>query len=311
MANPQCEDGYTRIANELLEALCKTRLSGCELRVMFAVLRLTYGYNAKERRILRRQIAEITGIRENNITRAVKSLASKHLITLKKNGGKWVIEPNKDYDQWILRKGIKTDTVSKLIPYQNGYLKGIKTDTSKVSNLIPQTPEKPTPDVHIQRPKDTNKDTYKDTHPVCVNFCNIFNVSESWVQDLISKHGDKIIKYCDYILHLSNKGKVHNARGYLIYALQHGIDQPEDFMPYAEREKKKRETEERQKREREELEKEREEIWQRSQKAKAYIEEIKGTEKYRELYEKAKSQKMARFLSIEIVMQHLIMQEAA
>ena len=312
MASPQCEDGYTKIANELLEALCRTRLSGCELRVMLAVLRLTYGYNAKERRVLRRQIAEITGMRENNITRAVRSLTSKHLITLKKDGAKWVIGPNKDYDQWILRKGIKTDTVSKLIPYQNGYLKGIKTDTFRVSNLIPQTQEKPTPDKQSERAKEIYKEIYKYTHSVCDKvldvFCNTFNVSESYIQGLIKQHGEKVLDYCDYILYLSNKERIRDARRFLAYAIKNGLSPPDGYIPYEQREKKKRERDEALKRLFERQDKEREEIKRRVDAARAYIERIKGTDRYRELYERAKGHKMARFLSIERVMEQLVIE---
>ena len=44
---PQLENGYTRIADELLEALSAARLGGGHFRVVFAVMRLTYGYGLK------------------------------------------------------------------------------------------------------------------------------------------------------------------------------------------------------------------------------------------------------------------------
>lgn len=45
MANPQIVDGYTRIANELLDALIRSGLTKRELRVVLVVIRQTYGYN--------------------------------------------------------------------------------------------------------------------------------------------------------------------------------------------------------------------------------------------------------------------------
>jgi len=41
MANPQIEDGYTRIANEILENLIAFDLSGQEVRVALFVIRKT------------------------------------------------------------------------------------------------------------------------------------------------------------------------------------------------------------------------------------------------------------------------------
>lgn len=48
MASPQCENGYTKIANELLEALVKTSLSSAQIRAAIWIIRLTYGFHRKE-----------------------------------------------------------------------------------------------------------------------------------------------------------------------------------------------------------------------------------------------------------------------
>lgn len=48
MARPQLENGYTRIANELIEkALLRVNVSGVQFRMMLLVIRLTYGFNRK------------------------------------------------------------------------------------------------------------------------------------------------------------------------------------------------------------------------------------------------------------------------
>ena len=47
MANPQLENGYTRIANEILEAMAKVKLSPTQYRVLFVVWRYTYGFSRK------------------------------------------------------------------------------------------------------------------------------------------------------------------------------------------------------------------------------------------------------------------------
>ena len=47
MANPQLEDGYTKIANEILEALAGINLSPYEGRALFFLIRKTYGWKKK------------------------------------------------------------------------------------------------------------------------------------------------------------------------------------------------------------------------------------------------------------------------
>lgn len=48
MASPQTEDGYTAIANEIMEALIAAELSGQEFRIALLVIRKTYGFKKKE-----------------------------------------------------------------------------------------------------------------------------------------------------------------------------------------------------------------------------------------------------------------------
>ena len=80
MASPQCEDGYTKIANELLEALCKTRIPGEIRQVLDAVIRLTYGWNLKKHPISYREFSNITGLQYGHIYRAIKSLIEHNFI---------------------------------------------------------------------------------------------------------------------------------------------------------------------------------------------------------------------------------------
>ena len=47
IASPQVEDGHTRIANELLEAMCRAGFSARQWAVVMAVVRKTYGYGKR------------------------------------------------------------------------------------------------------------------------------------------------------------------------------------------------------------------------------------------------------------------------
>ena len=49
MANPQIENGYTAVANEILDNLYKFSLNGTELKVISCIFRYTFGLRAHYR----------------------------------------------------------------------------------------------------------------------------------------------------------------------------------------------------------------------------------------------------------------------
>ena len=74
MASPQKENGYTPIANEILEELVKIDLLGAEFRVLFFIIRKTYGYHKKQDRISFTQFEKCTGISRPTINKTLKNL---------------------------------------------------------------------------------------------------------------------------------------------------------------------------------------------------------------------------------------------
>jgi phage replication O-like protein O len=97
MANPQLENGYTKIANELLEAICRIRLSDYEHRVVLMVIRKTYGYNKKEDWISLKQLSEETEIKLPHISRTIKKLLNRNIIAKQKRK----VSIQKDYEKWL------------------------------------------------------------------------------------------------------------------------------------------------------------------------------------------------------------------
>jgi phage replication O-like protein O len=106
MANPQLENGHTRIANELLEALCRTNLWPYESRVLIALIRFTYGWNKKNDWITLKQFSNLTGLDRRNVHRALKRLISKRIISAKRKGRRALIYGlQKDWEKWVLSSG--------------------------------------------------------------------------------------------------------------------------------------------------------------------------------------------------------------
>ncbi len=72
--------GFTRMDNDLYEALIGAELSGRELRVALAIHRQTAGYNLETARIAASYIAEMSGIHREDVSRAICELIRQRVI---------------------------------------------------------------------------------------------------------------------------------------------------------------------------------------------------------------------------------------
>lgn len=90
------DDGFTRIANELLEAVMLAGLSRHQLLVFMAVMRKTYGFNKKSDWVSNEQISELTGILPHKCSAAKSALVKRGILT--QNGR--VIGINKTVSKW-------------------------------------------------------------------------------------------------------------------------------------------------------------------------------------------------------------------
>lgn len=103
MASPQLENGFTRIANELFPALVSRDFSGCELRAIIAVLRLTYGFHKLQAHVSSTALSKVMGVSERYARRVLFSLVNKGVIQVVKpaKGPRApLIQFVKDYDRW-------------------------------------------------------------------------------------------------------------------------------------------------------------------------------------------------------------------
>lgn len=90
------DDGYTRIANELLEAVMAADLTARQLKVVLAVIRKTYGFGKKFDRITNTQIAMMTGIHHTHVCKAKNDMIAMNIII--SNGQ--TIGVNKVISEW-------------------------------------------------------------------------------------------------------------------------------------------------------------------------------------------------------------------
>ena len=96
MANPQLENGHTRIANEILDALMRTYISPNQWQILVCIVRKTYGYKKKVDYIANSQIQHATGLGKSVVCRALRELRERNIII---RTGK-VSGIQKDWEKW-------------------------------------------------------------------------------------------------------------------------------------------------------------------------------------------------------------------
>ncbi|XUV83531.1 replication protein [Enterobacter sp. TMH.L2] len=141
------DDGYTRLANELLEELIGANLTRNQAKVAFAVCRKTYGFNKKTDRIADSQIGQLTRLPRQKVNKAKNELIAMKVLI--KDG--LAIGPNKNLSEWevpechqdsvTVTKSVTksvTKTVTALSPKQ-GHTKDTITKDKK-DNITPLNP---------------------------------------------------------------------------------------------------------------------------------------------------------------------------
>lgn len=154
--NPQVEDGFTRLANELFDAVLRAPFTLAQQKVLLAVVRLTYGYNRREDAISFGQVARATGLERRSVIRAMTQLLTADVLTRKPVGAGhasvWGVQ--KRYQLWCVT-GDPPVTTSTSDSSVTGDLSG----TTSGDTSVTTTSDSP---VTHQRQKD-NKDRGKES----------------------------------------------------------------------------------------------------------------------------------------------------
>lgn len=189
MANPQTEDGFTKIANELLDALCSFRIAG-EARLVFdSIMRKTYGFHQKEDHIANSQIVILTGMSRQSVSRALKVLIEKRLVikTDDKNPKGHKLKINKNFEEWIPfvnktdDKKIVKKVSSKKIRLSSKQITTVNKTDDKVSSKTMDTKDKRNSKETIQKKEEENAGS-KDPTPK-QKAETFFNSIEKFIKD--------------------------------------------------------------------------------------------------------------------------------
>ncbi len=131
----ELEEGYTRTANTLLEAVMLSGLTQHQLLIVMAVWRKTYGFNKKMDWIGNEQFAELTGMAPTKCSTAKNELI--RMGVLKQTGRQ--VGMNKNISEWKTKfNGIgKTFTESVKLTFT----KPVKSDLPNQSNTKDNIPK--------------------------------------------------------------------------------------------------------------------------------------------------------------------------
>lgn len=99
---PQVENGHVKIANDLYESVMAAPFTLREMRVVMAVIRLTYGWNRKQARVTGGLLTKLTGLPDSIASKVLSSLIAKNVV-VRHGGSRSPISINKHADQWRLK----------------------------------------------------------------------------------------------------------------------------------------------------------------------------------------------------------------
>lgn len=78
--NPQIEDGYTKISNELLEQIYAAHFNPTQFGIIFCVIRNTYGYNRKIWKMSASYISKAIGRDARSVQREIIKLVNMKVL---------------------------------------------------------------------------------------------------------------------------------------------------------------------------------------------------------------------------------------
>jgi len=101
VASPQCENGYTKIANELFEAVYCKITNSTWIRLVYHTIRLTYGWHRKEIESNYQAYATRLHLSKDTVKHTLHELMDRKIVVIAViSTERFIIAINKDYERW-------------------------------------------------------------------------------------------------------------------------------------------------------------------------------------------------------------------
>ena len=205
------ENGYTRIANELLEATARYPLTARQHRIVNSVARLTYGYQQRTARLSTQKIAEACDLDPGHARKVIAELLDLRVL-FREGGQKGAIGINNHIDEW---KFATKSVANKSATFATKSV--ANTATKSVANLQ-NTPykkkenfkeegkesENPSPTSESGTPYQVILDAYHAKLPMLRRVCKLTPARKQaldavWRDDLIGSNPAKWNDFFHYI----------------------------------------------------------------------------------------------------------------
>lgn len=222
MANPQVENGFTAISNELLEAIYKADITKNEMRVLFCVIRYTYGYHVESSSLSCGFIASEVGIPKQRVSEAIIGLKSKNIIIVKDAEFRkpQEISIQKDYEKW----GCYTEAVTENVTVTKSVTNSHEKRDSTVTENVTATSNKKNNKENINKGACAQS---KNAHEVSAHIPDWFE--EAWSEYPNKKGKNRISQKSYKELVTAGRDAVLNAvRNYAAYCRQNQWYHPQN-----------------------------------------------------------------------------------
>jgi len=97
-------DSYTKITNSILRVIYRSPFNATEIRIIFAIIRITLGWNKESKIISYGYLAKEVNLDKRNVRRAVSLLVQAKVIIKNKTGRKNMLGINQVSTSWELWK---------------------------------------------------------------------------------------------------------------------------------------------------------------------------------------------------------------
>jgi phage replication O-like protein O len=123
------QNTYTKVPNNIVENLSQVIIPGEAMKILWTIIRKTYGFNKPEDWISLTQFATLTNTKKRNVFRALKKLISMNIVIKTDYGHKITYKINEDTTSWL--------PTSNQIPVSNLSTTDIQSEYEPASNQIP------------------------------------------------------------------------------------------------------------------------------------------------------------------------------
>lgn len=165
LSSPQTENGFTRIANEILESVQRYKFTLNEMKIVMCVWRYTYGFQRKSHQLSLTFLMNHTGLGRTRINDSLKKLVESNVIVKIEQGGANATNSymfNKNYNSWKIEKYTIFNSVQDDTSVQNDTSVRVDTDTSVQGDTSTSVQNDTSTSVQDDTQERKVKDNYKE-----------------------------------------------------------------------------------------------------------------------------------------------------